>query len=77
MSEWISVEDRLPEANDTLRVAGHIGESKIFVSQAMYQEGDGWVSVHAAYEYQNVESYGFEDSGLKVTHWQPLPEPPK
>ena len=55
MSEWISVEDRLPEDSGCYLVAGELIELEI----------DNYCI-----------DYGWNDS-FEVTHWQPLPEPPK
>ena len=62
MSEWISVEDRLPD--DTGRYWCYVTEHGE-LGKSSYQ----W---NIAY---NVYAEMFEEVG--VTHWQPLPEPPK
>ncbi len=58
MSNWISVDDRLPE----------------HLESALCYRPD------AGFETRRVQLYkersGF-DGIYKVTHWQPLPEPPK
>lgn len=63
MSEWISVEDRLPEGQCLVWL-----EKKASFNQ-----------MHTAYYGGNVTiiagHFGFDMP--KVTHWQPLPEPPK
>ncbi len=60
MSEWISVEDRLPEASGGYLV--HFSKGNI----------DVWLYLG--------DEIKFSDSILtsgSVTHWQPLPEPPR
>ena len=60
--EWISVKDRLPElAND------------YDVVHVLIYLDDGFIT-GADYEKDGFELWA--DSG-EVTHWMPLPEPPK
>ncbi len=62
MSEWISVEDRLPEttmgwsAKDVLCCCDY----SIQVGRTHHGK---WINIH--------------NGPIKVTHWMPLPEPPK
>ena len=67
---WISVEDRLPETGEEVLVYDCFGQLNekpdLSMSSASYKNGM-W------YDYLgNIHFYG-ED----ITHWQPLPEPPK
>ena len=60
MSEWVSVEDRLPEESEVSNCTGFSKD---------------------VYPWRNQSLLGFSD-GVKnsfgeVTHWMPLPEPPK
>jgi hypothetical protein len=59
--EWISVEERLPESHDTI----------------LYSDGE---SVDACYflddHFVTLDTYE-ADTIYGVTHWMPLPEPPK
>ena len=69
MSEWISVEDRLPE-----RASGELG------SALAYSPGYGiWIeSHHPTWWNRNDErGRGRLHDGPHITHWMPLPEPPK
>ena len=65
--EWISVTERLPEQTDpATAVLGITKQGKCYV----------------VYYYKaaiNDEFTGFYDNAVKraVTHWMPLPEPPK
>lgn len=65
MSEWISVEERAPE-----------GLCLVYLDQQQLSR-----HVHSAdYRHKNARVIGerFErDCSGKVTHWMPLPEPPR
>lgn len=70
---WISVKDRLPETktrfdllrrSDTLLVFGEDEED----------DGD---HIFSAYMMGDGIFYGVNGECHKVTHWQPLPKPPK
>lgn len=59
--EWISVKERLPDEVDTYLVYGRYG-----IEFALYY-GDGeWLTCE---DLTNITRF--------VTHWMPLPEPPK
>ena len=60
---WISVEDRLPE--DVCRCWCYVEES--------WEVGDS----HYQWNYSYNPIHGFNSGRDTVTHWQPLPEPPK
>ena len=69
--KWISVEDRLPEEGETVlaTVYGKPVSNITLIGAyefAVYYGSDGWF----------VEEYPEWDGGT-VTHWMPLPEPPK
>ena len=70
--QWISVNDRMPDDYDNFMLAIVSGkpQSNIMlmgaVQLAMYSSEDGWI----------IEEYP-EWNGAVVTHWMPLPEPPK
>jgi len=65
MAEWISVKDGLPEdQRSVLTVNGH-GEIRIM--GLWRKRGDEWTWVH------NGHMMHYND----ITHWMPLPEPPK
>jgi len=70
MSEWISVEDRLPDkSKDVLIVSG----KEITVAYL-----DQWLEWSLGGDYECT--YDMADCVLtnkKPTHWMPLPEPPK
>jgi hypothetical protein len=63
MSEWISVDDRLPEEGRDVLV---------------YAKG-GWMAVRHYRAPQGNSFSGWYPNGLPIentTHWMPLPEPP-
>lgn len=61
-SAWISVEDRQPELDKEVLVA--------------WSNGSVGIARHIKDEFEPTEwdTYG---SHVNITHWQPLPEPPK
>lgn len=70
MSEWISVKDRLPE--DERDVLAYYG----------FDKGNGvlgmrFIGVLSYFAYDTNPHWQHEHTGLRVTHWMPLPEPPK
>lgn len=64
VQEWISVKDRLPENGDVVLCFMEFGEQRILQ----------WDSVSSWWL-----GYGHGDDWQKadVTHWMPLPKPPK
>ena len=72
MSEWISVEDKLPDTKECVLVADwysgvNYGMVKAYYNSAWFIDKD------------SVDVYGDAsvDLGFDPTHWMPLPEPPK
>ena len=67
MSEWISVEERLPETRKTHRDCSStqvlVATKSIGVCIGSYHRNGTWM----------IGSFGHRD----VTHWQPLPPPPQ
>lgn len=63
--EWISVKDRLPENGEVIAFAETGCEYLIGVLDESEYVGDG------------VCCYGDGVMMMCVTHWMPLPEPPK
>jgi hypothetical protein len=61
--EWISVEDRLPEPNKLVL--------------CIWERGDGG-GCYGFARYQRENVWYVSNEGMpRVTHWMPLPEPPK
>ena len=68
---WISVKDRLPDTRDWVLVIGEfVPEGGWFVPQIAEYFLDSW-------RLDVDECSSPEDRGIRVTHWMPLPEPPK
>lgn len=67
-SQWISVQDRLPENKKRVLVFGELeGTIGLSIYTAKLYSADKWNAqafMHANYEVSNV------------THWMPLPAPP-
>ena len=63
MSEWISVDDRLPEHGEVIAFSTQYGDYLI-----------GWLTES---EYEDVVCHGDGCEMYHVTHWMPLPEIPK
>ena len=66
MAEWISVDDRMPENFQTVLVARDDGGIFCWMYSADSTTEEVWVD-----DYANAFSV------YRVTHWMPLPEPPK
>lgn len=69
--EWISVKDRLPEKDGWYLVfaPGYRGNRRIYGSRGM---------AYSNFKHNYKEHWGIERGwGGMVTHWMPLPEPPK
>jgi hypothetical protein len=69
MSEWISVKDRLPEKCIDVIAAKQNG--RVFAMTFRQENGDNGM------KFYWLGQGGWNDQHLQVTHWMPLPEPPK
>lgn len=78
MSEWISVEDRLPDEGVPVWGAT-LGQFPMIA--ALQVDADGWLwgEVYAHYPSDGKWACDYEvnDDYSWITHWMPLPEPPK
>ena len=63
MAEWISVQDRLPDTRHTMLVCTKNRNGVPKVAIAYYENGFGWC--------------GSGGRWGNITHWMPIPEPPK
>ena len=80
MSEWISVKDRLPEFIENKFVSENVlgvVDGKIGVYCRFIDEGWYWTKVHNIGWEDLRESETEANDEYEVTHWMPLPEPPK
>ena len=70
VQEWISVKDRLPEEEGWYLVYTTPKREHKSINKAMFCKGYAW---------GNFEPYwrGAGGHWANVTHWMPLPEPPK
>lgn len=70
MSEWISVEDRLPEDGDYITFTNASGKTNGVIAQKLVTKQIRGKTVRR-WEWNG------RISPWAVTHWMPLPEPPK
>ena len=68
VQEWISVDDMLPEP-----------KHKFYARNWYLVALSNGVVKELAYEFHNnsVFGYGWRETAYPVTHWMPLPHPPK
>ena len=66
MAEWISVKERLPGSHDTVLIAVGGTNGTAFI------EVGYWSIACSCWRY---DATGYE--AKSVTHWMPLPKPPK
>lgn len=67
VDEWISVNDKLPPAAETVLFTGTNLVGERFRAQTGYYNLEVWVA----------ENIGIVNATFTVTHWMPLPELPK
>ena len=73
---WISVNDRLPEAVEE-DVNGKIAFSKSVLVYLVYDNGFTYITNDKCRVDSKSWLHEIPGEGCKVTHWMPLPEPPK
>lgn len=80
MSEWISVEDRLPESGQKVVAANILNGEVLDYATAYYfsiKHGAGWGVEDSAYTAENHDGPASIYLDINITHWMSLPEPPK
>ena len=81
MSEWISVNDRVPNNGETVLCKQVNNESLMlcYIDNGMWKEDYQDICVSGGYGCIDNEICEASDHSnyLRVTHWMPLPEPPK
>lgn len=68
IQKWIPVTERLPNYSDGLVLVTDGKRIKIFCGNDFYENAIGGIRCAQGQDY---------GSGMDVTHWMPLPEPPK
>lgn len=76
VNQWISVNDRLPEAVEE-DVNGKIAFSKSVLVYLVYDNGFTYITNDRFRVDSKSWLHEIPGEGCKVTHWMPLPEPPK
>jgi hypothetical protein len=74
--DWISCKDRMPEAVEE-DVNGKIAFSKSVLVYLVYDNGFTYITNDRFRVDSKSWLHEIPGEGCKVTHWQPLPEPPK
>lgn len=72
MSEWISVKDRLPNEEELKR-----SEKWEFLCRVLIPENGGGASKETIVIGYDILDKQWVCNGMIITHWMPLPEPPK
>lgn len=68
--EWIKVQDKFPVHEQDV-IFYNKDRDMIFVGRFYLQ----WGSINYAHFRENLDDWWFEDE--EITHWMPLPDPPK
>jgi hypothetical protein len=76
VDRWISVKDRLPEAVEE-DVNGKIAYSDFVLVYLVYDDGFTYITNDKCRVDNKSWLHEIPGEGCKVTHWMPLPEPPK
>lgn len=71
--KWISVDERLPEAEDDVLVS----DGDDFYCVAYYADEDGWTPSSYMLEVGDCGVACLLEIRAKVTHWRPLPGLPE
>ena len=79
MTEWISIQERLPElvSDESCDVLIAEKDSEIFVARLNFYPIAGYRLKEEYTWTGNGTGCGCCERYLKPTHWMPLPEPPK
>ena len=69
--EWISVQDGLPKDNGNSHIFCLVNDRYNGLVVRPYNE------FHKCWDGEDADDYYTDAVGGKITHWMPLPEPPK
>ena len=69
MPKWIPVTERLPEDFIEVLVFGRSKLTRVMVIDVAFRKGRKW--------FVPCDEDGIESDPVIVSHWMPLPEPPK
>jgi hypothetical protein len=69
--EWVSVKDRLPEKDGISSIYCLVYETRYGQRVLPYNE------YHECWDQEDGDDFYSTAVGGKITHWMPLPEPPK
>ena len=78
MTNWISVEERLPKAGKRVLIRRNHGLLKI--TAISFRRSEDEIALYSEFNDEDFTCDcwdGQESNGYVVTHWQPLPEPPE
>ena len=73
--EWISVEERLPEPNEECLVSARVGDRVVIDLGEIVKCWNGLTNKYG-FTWMITNDWD-EGEGCEITHWMPLPEPPK
>ena len=80
MNEWINVKDKMPEDRAEVLVFCKWDTSPLIA----FHDGIDWTEkcdnleiIGDACASTLIHAVGDKDTGCEITHWMPLPEPPK
>jgi hypothetical protein len=76
MSDWISVEDRLPEFDVPVLVTPKAWPDAVW-SAMLFDEDDGYLWAQYTFGPLNDKGSYECDDDYQYTLWMPLPEPPE
>ena len=75
VQEWISVDDKLPETDGIYIVCDCRLNGNPWIHTAGFRKASlSWCELHGVYYDDGYGRYSEQD---KITHWMPMPEPPK
>lgn len=77
MGEWISVEDELPNRYQKVFVADIYNGEIYYFAAARHLENNCFCAETDGLEASNYDGGASIRLDMKVTHWMPLPAPPK